>query len=145
MCSGIHALAISSKATAEEKESAKNTTCGKHFYAIIHDLAELLVNEDRSAHQYAIWILLEETCRLEGIHNGVDVTRLIQKTYNSQREEIKSNPKSDLRLNFPFVAESWGASNSTKAEILKTFIISKSKMIGVGRMAVLLLMRALQC
>ena len=55
---------------------------------------------------------------------------------------IDKNPKSELALNFPFVAQGWAKANEVRAKDVADFIKQKSTIIGVGRMAMLLLLRA---
>ena len=112
---------------------------------MVHDLAELLGNEDRSGHQHATWRLLEINAEQELSLNGVSIAGDVKKHYDVQREEVKKNPRSELVLNFPFVAQNWPTANEVRSTAISDFIKLNASRIGVGRLAQLLLLRAQQC
>ena len=108
-------------------------------------LAELLGQEDREAHRYAIWVLLKATANQEAARGvpglaSADILRPCKVIGGGV-----GNFNLVQRGIFPYNAVRWAHSNTTRAAQIEVFILEQARILSPIRVAMLLLQRGHQC
>lgn len=110
-------------------------------------VAELFGNSDQLAHQYAMWVHLEETVKIEtekNIRNGISKPVLTnhQQAYDKGLEHLTQS----VVARFPFKSLKWADQEDVaRAKVIKSCISEYTQMIGPIKMALILLQRAISC
>jgi hypothetical protein len=97
-------------------------------------------------HQYAIWVLLHLTTKLEKEHKDeAKIATDFKQTFKEDVKQPHKDPKELPKEGFPCQLKEWSKANAGCAHALKNHVVLIAKHYGIGITAILLLQRALQC